>query len=141
VTPEPDHRANNELAFISLLAADAANADALLRQRYEALQKTGWSYQRYNQFFPGALVAALGPTDTEPNVEWLEQQIMASPFPTMWATHRALAAILLCERGHTRSDALAAAASALIERVKPDERVYAWIRRRLDGERRPISAR
>ncbi len=130
------HAANNERALLRYLAGDRARGDAFLRARHAALRETGSTYQRYNSAFAGALVAALGPPDTEPRVEWLLQQIFDPPFPYLWLVHRAMAALVLAERGHELRRPLAEQGLVLVGEANADVDVREWLVARLDGVRR-----
>ena len=85
-----------ERALLHLLRDEQAEADALFRERYEDRKRmTGSARQRFSPYFPGALISALGPPDTEPDVAWLLGWIHRPPFPGLWVVHRAICALLL----------------------------------------------
>ncbi len=54
--------------------------------------------------------------------------------PNLWLVHRAIAAILLAERGHPGRDRLVRAARLMIEAARPDEPVEQWLYARPDGD-------
>src|SRR5258708_14686581 len=84
------HAANNERALLAMLRGEPNLAETLLRERHQGLAASGSTYQRYNFMYPGSLVAALGPPDTDPAVDWLESQIFEPAFPNRWIVHRAI---------------------------------------------------
>jgi hypothetical protein len=97
-----------ERALLHLLRGEQAQADVLFRERYEErMRMTGSARQRFSPYFPGALVSALGPPDTEPDVEWLLRWIHSPPFPGLWIAHRAICALLLSERAEPPETGLA----------------------------------
>ncbi|HEX4490096.1 MAG TPA: protein kinase [Acidimicrobiia bacterium] len=118
-------------ALLHLLRDEGDAADALLRERYEDRKRTsGSTRQRFSPYFPGALVSALGPSDTEPDVEWLLGWIHEPPFPGLWVVHRAICALLLSERADTPEPGLAATARRIVDMTDADESVRAWISER-----------
>jgi hypothetical protein len=123
--------AHNERALLHLLAGRDDAAAALLRERHRYLVSAGTAYQRFNAYFPGALVSALGPDDTEPRREWLLDQIFRPPMPMLWLVHRAIAALILAERGHPARRDLVQAASEMVDKACPNEVVLAWLVPRL----------
>ncbi len=123
----------NELALLAFIRGDRGEADRLLLERHVYLAQSGSTYQRYNQFYPGALVAALGPDETEPATDWLVDQILRPSFPYMWSMHRAICALLLAERGDPRGSELIAAARSLILISEPDDDVASWLGPRIDA--------
>jgi hypothetical protein len=130
----PSTAAHNERALLHYLREEREQGDALLRERHaDRVRDVGHAFQRFTPVFPGALVAALGPLDTAPNAEWLIQWIIDPPLSGMWVVHRAIAAMLLAERGGDR--ALVTAAHRLLEQANPDAIVASWIRRRLEQVR------
>ncbi len=132
-TDLPSNSVGNELALVAYLRGDLELGDQLLADRHEYLISTGSTYQRYNQYFSGALVAALGPPATQPRVDWLVAQILEPEFPMMWAVHRAICAMLLSERGHPDGRALHRGARRLLQRAQPDPVVMQWMTLRLDA--------
>jgi tetratricopeptide (TPR) repeat protein len=122
---------HNERALLHLLRGEDDVAQALLRERFEDRRRTSGSRrQRFGPLFPGALVAALGPADTEPDLEWLLGWIHRPPFPGLWVAHRAICALLLSERAEPPEPGLASVARRLIESTSADESVREWIRDR-----------
>jgi hypothetical protein len=104
-------------------------ADELLRQRFNhRIAESGHAFQRFSPFFAGALVAALGPADTQPDVDWLRHIVLRPAFPRMWVAHRAVVALLLAER--TRDRQLAREALALLSAVPADPVVWQWMAER-----------
>lgn len=126
-----DQAANNELALLAMLRGEHDRADELLRERHRALQARGSTYQRYNSSFPGALIAALGPLDTDPQIDWLLEQIVAPTFPGLWVLHRAIVAMLLAERGGARASELRRASAALVASAGADVPVRRWLAARI----------
>jgi hypothetical protein len=92
----------------------------------------GSGRQRFSPYFPGALVAALGPPDTEPDVAWLLRWIHEPPFPGLWVVHRAICALLLSERDEPPEPGLADTAMQLLESTNADDSVRKWIRERVE---------
>jgi hypothetical protein len=124
----PTTMVHNERALLHLLRGEDPLAHVLLRERYEdRLRTTGSGRQRFSPYFPGALVAALGPADTEPEVGWLLEWIHRPPFPGLWTAHRAICALLLSERSEPPGPGLAATAMRLIESTDADDSVRGWI--------------
>jgi hypothetical protein len=120
--------AHNELALLHLLRGDVDGANTLLIERYrDRVTDAGHAYQRFTPVFPGALIAALGPAETTPNVEWLIGCIRQPVFPGLWVVHRAIAALLLAERDVHQPRQLVRDAIRLIESVPADASVRAWI--------------
>ncbi|MCU1427607.1 MAG: serine/threonine protein kinase [Actinomycetia bacterium] len=118
--------AHNERALLRFLNGEALQANQLLVERHaQCVERAGHAFQRFAPCFAGALVAALGPAETEPAVEWLRTWVVEPPLPGLWVVHRAIAALLLAERDHDRG--LALSAMELLDRVDPDEGVRAWI--------------
>lgn len=123
-------------AVLHLLRDEEVEADALFRERYEDRKRmTGSTRQRFSPYFPGALISALGPADTEPDVAWLLGWIHEPPFPGLWVVHRAICALLLSERDEPPEPGLAPAALRLLESTNADDSVRQWI-----GERAARSA-
>ncbi|HEY1739896.1 MAG TPA: hypothetical protein VGI86_14365, partial [Acidimicrobiia bacterium] len=52
--------AANDAALVLFLAGQREAGDELLRQRWRFLKQSGATYERYNAFYPGPLVMALG---------------------------------------------------------------------------------
>jgi len=130
--------AHNELALLHMLRGEWDAADALLRARYrDRLLTAETPRQRFGPYFPGALVSALGPPDTEPDVDWLLGWIHDPPFPGLWIVHRAICALLLSERAEPPEAGLADHAIALLGPAEADASVLAWIGERAEsGPRR-----
>jgi eukaryotic-like serine/threonine-protein kinase len=126
---------NNELAALAFLARDDEVGHELLRERRAFLVSTGNTHQGYAPTFSGALFSALGPPDCEPDVAWLERQISRPAFPGLWTFQRAIAALLLAERGAGERHDLADWARRLRMETEPDPDVAAWFDSRLDGLR------
>jgi hypothetical protein len=122
---------HNELALLAMLAGEGDRASRLLRERHAFLVSTGSTYQRFNAYFPGALVTALGPMDIEPALDWLVGWILEPAFPWMWAVHRCICATLLAERGHPEARTMVDASLRLLDDVRPDPQVRAWLEPRL----------
>jgi len=123
-------------AFMHLLRDEQAEADALFRDRYADRKRTsGSARQRFSPYFPGALISALGPPDTEPDVAWLLGWIHEPPFPGLWVVHRAICALLLSERDDPPEPGLAETAMRLLDSTNADDSVRQWI-----GERAARSA-
>jgi tetratricopeptide (TPR) repeat protein len=119
---------HNERALVHMLRGEYSEADTLLRERYAHRRSTtGSGRQRFSPYFPGALVAALGPPDTEPAVGWLLDWIHRPPFPGLWVAHRAICALLLSERADPPEPGLARAAMRLLESTDADDSVRRWI--------------
>ena len=124
---------HNERALLHLLRDEHTEADALFRERYaERMSNLGSGRQRFSPYFPGALVAALGPVDTEPDVAWLLGWIHEPPFPGVWIAHRAVCALLLGERAEPPEPGLAEVARRLIESTDADDSVRRWITERAE---------
>ena len=120
--------AHNERALVHFLRDERSLADSLLRTRYiERRRMIGTAHQRFSPYFPGALVAALGPPDTEPDVNWLLGWINKPPFPGVWIAHRAICAVLLSERADPPEPNLAQAAMRLLDTTNADDSVRQWI--------------
>jgi hypothetical protein len=127
---------NNERALLHLLRGEQTEAELLFRERYaDLLNATGSGHQRFSPYFPGALVAALGPPDTEPKIGWLLEWIHRPPFPGLWIAHRGICALLLSERVDPPEPNLHDAALRLLESTNADDAVREWI-----GERAERSA-
>ena len=88
--------------------------------------------QRFSPYFPGALISALGPADTEPDIAWLLGWIHDPPFPGLWIVHRAICAALLSERADPPEPGLAEAALRLLRSTNADESVRQWIGERVE---------
>jgi hypothetical protein len=128
-----DTSVHNERALLHYLRGEDQVADALLMERYEHRVATaGTSFQRFTAHFPGALVAALGPPETRPPLQWLDRWLTHPPLPNLWAVHRAIAAMLLCERGGDVSTH-AAQALQILGSTDADGGVSAWIHQRLNA--------
>jgi hypothetical protein len=128
LVPTDDTKAHYEFALLAYLRGDYDSGDALLRERYaRLLEETGQPIQRFTPYFPGALVAALGPSDTAPAVEWLFDWIEKPPFPGYWLVHRAIAALLLAELRDPRRAELSEASLNLLDVALPDPHVRRWI--------------
>jgi hypothetical protein len=124
---------HHERALLHLLRGDQDDADTLLRERYsDLLMATGSGHQRSSPYFPGALIAALGPADTEPDVAWLLDWIHRPPFPGLWVVHRAICALLLSERADPPEPDLAEAAMRLLDSTNADDSVRQWIGERAE---------
>jgi hypothetical protein len=120
--------AHNELALLHFLRGEQEAANTLLIERYrDRLTDAGHAYQRFTPVFPGALVAALGPPETQPDVHWLIGCIRQPAFPGIWVAHRAIAALLLAERGIDEPSALARDAIRLVGHIPADHSVRTWI--------------
>jgi tetratricopeptide (TPR) repeat protein len=130
---------HNERSLLHLLRGERREAEVLLRERYDdRLRTVGSARQRFSPYFPGALVAALGPAETEPQVDWLLGWIHDPPFPGLWIAHRAICALLLSERPEPPEPELADVARRLIDSTNADEPVRRWITERAE---RSASAR
>ncbi len=126
-------------ALLHLLRGEPAIADQLFRERYEDRRRvSGSGRQRFSPYFPGALVAALGPPDTDPRVDWLLEWIHRPRFPGLWIAHRAICALLLAERVNPPEPGLADTAITIIDSTAADASVRAWVSERcaLAGARR-----
>jgi len=122
---------HNERALLHFLRGEDAFAAALLRERHEdRLRIAGSGRQRFSPYFPGALISALGPPDTDPDVAWLLGWIHDPPFPGLWVAHRAICAVLLSERAEPPEAGLADAGMRLIASTDADPLVRAWISER-----------
>lgn len=115
-------------ALLHLLRSEHAAAQVLFRERYADRKRlTGFARQRFSPYFPGALISALGPSDTEPDVSWLLGWIHDPPFPGVWIAHRAICAVLLSERASPPEPNLAQAAMRLLDSTNADDSVRRWI--------------
>jgi hypothetical protein len=115
-------------ALLHLLREERADADALFRERYADRKRTsGSARQRFSPYFPGALISALGPPDTEPDVEWLLGWIHRPPFPGVWVAHRAICALLLSEATEPPEPGLAATAKRLVTSTDADDSLVRWV--------------
>jgi hypothetical protein len=125
-------------ALLHMLRGEQHAADTLCRERYEDRRRvSGSGRQRFSPYFPGALIAALGPPDTEPDVDWLLGWIHDPPFPGLWVVHRAICALLLSERAEPPEPGLADHAIRLLGFADADDSVLAWIGARAEsGPRR-----
>jgi eukaryotic-like serine/threonine-protein kinase len=129
----PTTMVHNERALLHLLRGEDSLAHVLLRERYEdRLRTTGSGRQRFSPYFPGALVAALGPFDTKPEVGWLLEWIHRPPFPGLWTAHRAICALLLSERADPPELGLGETAIRLIASTNADDSVVRWIGQRAE---------
>ena len=119
---------HNERALLHLLRGEDVIAADLLRERHDdRLRTAGSARQRFSPYFPGALVAALGPPETEPDVAWLLKWIHRPPFPGLWVVHRAICALLLSERAEPPEPGLAETAIRLVDSTNADDSVRRWI--------------
>jgi hypothetical protein len=122
---------NRELALLHYLRGEREQADHLLIERHiERVGKAGLSFERFTPFFPGPLVAALGPAASDSDRRWLKAWILDAPLPGLWLVHRAIAAVLLAERDDEDRADMARACLALLERAQPDAPVRRWIEAR-----------
>jgi hypothetical protein len=133
LTAPHDSSTHNERALLHYLRGETRLGDELLRERYrERLAQAAHARQRFTPYFPGALVAALGPSDTDPDVTWLRTWILEEPLPGLWTANRAVAALLLAERSDG-DRVLAEQAVRLIQRLHADAEVSAWIASRCEA--------
>jgi hypothetical protein len=122
-----DSSTHNERALLHYLRGEPHLGDELLRDRYqERLAQGAHATQRFTPYFPGALVAALGPADTGPDTEWLRRWIYDAPLPGLWPANRAVAALLLAERSDGDLSLLDHSLR-LIGQLQADTGVSAWI--------------
>ena len=132
--PERTTQVHYERALLHLLRGEQSRADVLFLERYDdRVRRTGSARQRLSPYFPGALVAALGPPATEPDVEWLLRWIHCPTFPGLWIVHRAICALLLSERDDPPEVGLADIAVALVASAGADDTVRRWIANRAEG--------
>jgi tetratricopeptide (TPR) repeat protein len=125
---------NYDRALLHLLRGEHPDADTLFRERYaDRMRMTGSARQRFSPYFPGALISALGPDDTEPDIEWLLGWIHRPPFPGLWIVHRAICALLLSERADPPEAGLAETAIRLVDSTTTDDAVRRWIGERAEG--------
>jgi hypothetical protein len=118
-------------ALLHLLRGERAEADELFRVRYaDRKRMSGTARQRFSPYFPGALISALGPADTEPDLDWLLGWIHRPPFPGLWIVHRAICALLLSERADPPEPGLAETAIQILDSSAADESVRQWISER-----------
>jgi hypothetical protein len=122
-----------ERALLHLLRNEPTQADELFRERLADRKRiAGGTRQRFSPHFPGALVAALGPRDTDPDIPWLIEWIVNPTFPGMWIVHRAICALLLAEREHPPVAGLEQAAIRLLDSSDADDAVRRWIYERAE---------
>jgi tetratricopeptide (TPR) repeat protein len=120
-----------ERALLHVLRGEQPAADTLFRERYQDRRRvTGSGRQRFSPYFPGALVAALGPSDTEPDIGWLLDWIHRPRFPGLWIAHRAICALLLSERIEPPQTGLDEVAVRLISSTDAEASVRRWISER-----------
>ncbi len=130
--PEGTTLHHYDRALLHLLRGEQAEADTLFRERYADRVSMGSTRQRFSPYFPGALISALGPPDTEPDVEWLLGWIHRPPFPGVWISHRVICAVLLSERAQPPQTGLERTAIELLETATADESVRRWITERAE---------
>jgi hypothetical protein len=117
-----------ERALLHLLRGERGEADALFRERYADRKRTsGTARQRFSPYFPGALISALGPPDTDPDTQWLLGWIHLPPFPGVWIAHRAICALLLSETAEPPEPGLATTAKRLVTSTDADESAISWV--------------